>query len=121
MPVTIYIPGPLRQFSGGVHRVQLLASPNTVRDALDELWQMHPGIRDRVLDEEGRLREHINIFVGNENVRYTGDFATRLLADAEISILPAVSGGTEENAKPGHQFNGWLRSSWRAHSDDHQT
>jgi len=91
--VTIYIPGPLRPFCGGRRQIELNNSPATLRDALDELWREYPGIRDRVVTEEGRLREHINIFVGNENVRYTGDFATRLVPDAEISILPAVSGG----------------------------
>ena len=93
VPITIYIPGPLRPFCGGCPRVELKNSPATLRDALDELWKEYPGIRDRVITEEGRLREHINIFVGNENVRYTGDFATRLAPGAEISILPAVSGG----------------------------
>ena len=91
--VTVYIPGPLRQFSGGQPRIAIKNSPATLRDALDELWKECPGIRDRVVTEEGRLREHINIFVGKENVRYTGDFATRLAPGAEISILPAVSGG----------------------------
>jgi sulfur-carrier protein len=93
MAVVIYIPGPLRAFSGGLPQVEIATSPATLRDAMDELWKKCPGIRDRVLNEEGRLREHINIFVGKENVRYTGDFATRLAPGAEISILPAVSGG----------------------------
>jgi sulfur-carrier protein len=61
---------------------------------MDELWKKYPGIRDRVVNEEGRVREHVNIFVGNENVRYTGDFSTPLSPNAEISILPAVSGGS---------------------------
>jgi sulfur-carrier protein len=91
--VTIRIPGPLRAFAGGREAVQINGSPATLKDALDELWRSYPGIRDRVVNEEGRLREHINIFVGEENVRYTGDFGTRLAVDAEISILPAVSGG----------------------------
>jgi molybdopterin synthase sulfur carrier subunit len=45
------------------------------------------------VNEEGQLRKHINIFVGTEDVRYTGDFSTPLRPGAEISILPAVSGG----------------------------
>ena len=93
MSVTVYIPGPLRPFSGGVSQIEIRNSPATLGDALDELWREYHGIRDRVVTEEGRLREHINIFVGKENVRYTGDFATRLASGAEISILPAVSGG----------------------------
>ena len=93
MAVTINIPGPLRALSGGFARVEIPSNPTTVRDALEELWKRYPGIRDRVVNEEGRLREHINIFVGNENIRYSGDFATPLRPGVEISILPAVSGG----------------------------
>jgi len=93
MPVTIYIPGPLRSFSGGRQRVEIKSSPRTLQDALEELWNEYPGIRDRVVNEEGRLRQHINIFVGTENARDTGYFATPLAKNAEISILPAVSGG----------------------------
>jgi len=96
VPVTIYIPGPLRPFAGGLGRVELKSSPATLRDAMDELWKKYPGIRDRVVNEEGRVREHVNIFVGNENVRYTGDLSTPLSANAEISILPAVSGGSSQ-------------------------
>jgi molybdopterin synthase sulfur carrier subunit len=91
--VTVYIPGPLRSFSGGKQLVELQNSPPTLREALEELWRRCPGIRDRMVNEQGRLREHINIFVGKEDVRYTGEFATRIASGAEISILPAVSGG----------------------------
>jgi molybdopterin converting factor small subunit len=81
---------PLRVLAGGRSHI---GSPPTPLDALDELWKQYPGIRDRVLTEEGQVREHINIFVGQENVRCTGNFATRLPAEAVISIIPAVSGG----------------------------
>jgi sulfur-carrier protein len=91
--VTFYIPGPLRVFCGGSHHVRIDSSPATLRDAFEALCQQCPGIRDRLVNEEGQLREHINIFVGNEDIRYTGDFSTPLGPEAEISILPAVSGG----------------------------
>ena len=93
MAVTINIPGPLRTFSGGFARVEIPSNPATVKEALEELWKRYPGVRDRVVNEEGRLRKHINVFVGNENIRYSGDFGTPLKPGAEISILPAVSGG----------------------------
>jgi molybdopterin converting factor small subunit len=64
-----------------------------LREALEALWRAHPGLRDRVLTEQGAIREHIGVFVGNENCRYTGDLATPVAEGAEISILPAVSGG----------------------------
>jgi molybdopterin synthase sulfur carrier subunit len=93
MPVTFYIPAPLRTFSGGSPRVGLESSPATLREAFEDLCTECPGIRDRLVNEEGQLREHINIFVGNEDSRYTGNFSTPLRPGVEISILPAVSGG----------------------------
>jgi len=93
MSVTFHIPGPLRPFAGGLHRVDLAASPATLGGALEALWARYPGVRDRMATEQGQIREHINLFVGNENVRYTGGFATPLSEGAEISIVPAISGG----------------------------
>ena len=93
MPVIFYIPGALRQFTGGRSKVELGISPATVADALSALYVLHPGVRDRVVTEQGQVREHINLFVGDENIRYTGGLATALPPNSEISIVPAVSGG----------------------------
>ncbi len=93
MAVTFHIPGPLSQFAGGSRQVAIETSPATVREALEALWVLFPGIRDRVVTEQGEIREHINVFVGNEDIRYTGGLATALRAGSEISIIPAVSGG----------------------------
>ena len=93
MAVTFYIPGPLRPFSGGSALIKIESSPATLGEAFEELYVACPGIRDRLVNEEGRLREHINVFVGNEDFRYTGHFDTALKTGDEISILPAVSGG----------------------------
>ena len=68
-------------------------SPATLADALSVLWTLYPGVRDRVATEQGQVREHINIFIGDENVRDTGGLASPLPAGSEISIVPAVSGG----------------------------
>jgi molybdopterin converting factor small subunit len=93
MPVTFHIPGPLRSFAGGDAQVEIKSSPATLRDALDALWIICPGIRDRVLTEQGEIREHINVFVGNEDVRYTGGLATPIPVGSNISVVPAISGG----------------------------
>jgi molybdopterin converting factor small subunit len=93
MPVTFHIPGPLRPFAGGRSQVEVEASASTLADALQALWIVCPGIRDRVLTEQGQIREHINIFVGKEDVRYTGGLGTQIPAETEISIVPAISGG----------------------------
>jgi len=93
MPVTFHIPGALREFTAGRSTVAIEDSPATLADALSVLWTLYPGIRDRVATEQGQVREHINIFIGDENVRYTGGLASPLPAESEISIVPAVSGG----------------------------
>lgn len=91
--VTVYIPGALRQFTEGHNKVELEDVRGTVGDALAALWARYPGVRDRVITEQGQVREHINIFIGDENIRYTGGLASRISAESEISIVPAVSGG----------------------------
>ncbi|HEY8224883.1 MAG TPA: MoaD/ThiS family protein [Pyrinomonadaceae bacterium] len=93
MPVTIYIPQPLRQFSDGQSKVEIEESPATLAGALSALWILFPGLRDRIATEQGEIREHINIFVGDEDVRYTGGLASRIPAGAEISIVPSITGG----------------------------
>jgi sulfur-carrier protein len=93
MPVTFHIPGALREFTAGHGTVKIEQSPTTLAEALSALWTLHPGVRDRIATEQGQVREHINIFIGNENVRYTGGLASPVTAGSEISIVPAVSGG----------------------------
>jgi len=93
MSILFHIPGPLREFTSGQSQVEIGGSPATVGEAMRMLWTMYPGVRDRVATEQGQIREHINVFVGNEDVRYTGGLATPIVAGAEISIVPAVSGG----------------------------
>jgi sulfur-carrier protein len=93
MTVTFQIPAALREFTDGRSTVKLEASGATVGEALSVRWNAYPGARDRVLNEQDQVRQHINIFVGNENIRYTGGLTTRVPNDSEISIVPAVSGG----------------------------
>lgn len=93
MGVVVHIPGYLRQFTDGRDRVVLDTAPATVGDALAALWDAHPGVRDRIVTEAGAVRPHVNVFVGDESIRYTGGLATPLEDRAEISIIPAVSGG----------------------------
>ncbi|HET7890903.1 MAG TPA: ubiquitin-like small modifier protein 1 [Candidatus Sulfotelmatobacter sp.] len=93
MPVTFHIPGSLREFTAGRSRVSIESSPANVGEALSQLWALYPGVRDRITTEQGQVREHINIFIGDENIRYTGGLTSPVPAGSEISIVPAVSGG----------------------------
>jgi molybdopterin synthase sulfur carrier subunit len=91
--VMFHIPGPLREFTGGRSRVEIGQSPTTLAEALSALYAAYPGVRDRIATEQGQIREHINVFIGDEDIRYTGGLTSRVPAGTEISIVPAVSGG----------------------------
>ena len=93
MSLVFHIPGYLREFTGGRSRVVVDASAATVGEALAALWVVHPGVRDRVVTEQGKVRPHVNVFVGSESIRFSGGLATPVADGAEISIVPAVSGG----------------------------
>jgi sulfur-carrier protein len=91
--VSFVLPGPLRPLAAGRGTVALTGAPRTVADALDALWAAHPELRSRILDEQGRVRPHVNVFVDHLSIRETGGLATPLSETAEIAIIPAVSGG----------------------------
>jgi len=83
----------LREFTSGRSAVTIEQSPATLAEALSALWKLYPGLRDRILTEQGQMREHINVFIGDEDVRYTGGLTSRVSVGSDISIVPAISGG----------------------------
>jgi molybdopterin converting factor small subunit len=91
--IVFQIPGYLQTFTQGKGRVELSDAPPTVGQALQRLWALHPGVRDRVVTEQGEVRQHVNVFVGNESIRFTGGLETPVQDGVEIWIVPAVSGG----------------------------
>ena len=99
MAVRFHVPGPLLLFTNGNRYIEIDASPANVREALQLLCSLHPGLRDRLLNEQGEIREHVNLFVGNEELRYLDGIATRLTDGAEITIMQAVSGGADMRSK----------------------
>jgi sulfur-carrier protein len=93
MSVTFHIPGALREFTAGRSEVSIDNAIGSLADALSALFLSYPGVRDRITTEQGQVRQHINIFIGDENVRYTGGLASAVPSGSHISIVPAVSGG----------------------------
>ena len=89
--VVVRLPAGLRAWSGGQAAIQL--SGATVQAVLDELRAEYPDVERRVRDEQGRLRAHVNVFVGADNIRDLDGLQTELAADQQVTILPAVSGG----------------------------
>lgn len=91
--ITFNVAGFLTDFTDGQGQIVVDSRATTVADALDSLWRRHLGLRDRVLNEQGNLRPHVNIFLNDENVRRKQMLDTPLPANCEITILPSVTGG----------------------------
>ncbi|HEX2881326.1 MAG TPA: MoaD/ThiS family protein [Polyangiaceae bacterium] len=90
MSVTIRIPTPLRTLTGGEDSVSVPGA--TVRAVIEAMEAKHPGIRERLLDEKG-VRRHVNLYLGDEDIRFLDGLDTALKAGDEISIVPAIAGG----------------------------
>ncbi|AKT39147.1 MoaD/ThiS family protein [Chondromyces crocatus] len=87
---TIRIPTQLRTLTGGQEEVK--AQGATVAEIIENLERAHPGLRDRLLDAKG-VRRFVNIFVGDEDIRFLEGLNTQLKGGEQISIIPAIAGG----------------------------
>jgi molybdopterin converting factor small subunit len=88
---TIRLPAPLRGFAAGRQEVRVQAE--TVGEALLELTRLCPGIRRHLYGDDGRLREFVNLFVDELDVRAGEGEATRLRGGETITIVPSIAGG----------------------------
>jgi sulfur-carrier protein len=93
MAISIILPSALMRYARGTSAVRVDASCATVGGALAELASRWPAVTDRVLTEQGELRRHVNVFVGDANVRDGAGLAEPLSDGAEVRIIPAISGG----------------------------
>jgi sulfur-carrier protein len=91
MSVTVRIPTVMRPLTGGAASVE--ASGATLREVVDDLVGGHPGLRDRLLGDDGNLRKFVNVFVGDEDVRYLEGLDTPVPDGTEVTVIPAVAGG----------------------------
>jgi MoaD family protein len=93
MAVTIRIPSYLAEFAKGQTALTLDTTSRNVRDVLADVWRQYPALRDRVVDEQSEVRQHVNIFVGEDAIRHASGLDTPVSQNDEIMIVPAVSGG----------------------------
>ena len=95
MAVVVKLPTVLRPFAGGVERVEVASeeTETTVGAVFAALEQEHPALRRRLTDEQGALRRHVNVFLGNDNVRDLDGLGTTLTDGDELLVLPSVAGG----------------------------
>ena len=91
MSVSVKIPTPLRRVTAGVSSVE--SSGTNVRELIEDLERQFPGMRERLCDENGAIRRFVNVFVGDEDIRFLDGIDTPLEDGAQVSIIPAVAGG----------------------------
>jgi sulfur-carrier protein len=91
MSVSVLIPTILRTYTGGAAKVE--AEGGTLAEVLDDLEKNHTGIRARILDDEGKLRRFVNLYVSDEDVRFADGLDTTIPDGGSVSIIPAVAGG----------------------------
>ena len=91
MPVSVRIPTILRSYTGGESEVS--AEGGTLAEVIDDLDGRYHGIKGRILDEAGQLRRFVNVYVGNDDVRFLDNLDTATPDGTQISVIPAVAGG----------------------------
>lgn len=95
MSASVRIPTPLRRHTGGVSEVAVDVA--TVREMIEALESRFPGIRERLCEETGQIRRFVNVFVGDEDIRFLQGLETPIPAGAQVSIIPAVAGGARRH------------------------
>jgi molybdopterin synthase sulfur carrier subunit len=91
MSVSIRIPTILRSYTGGA--AEVTAAHGTLREVLAGLDSAYPGIAGRIVDDGGKLRRFVNVYVGEEDVRFAQGLDTLIPSGAQVSVIPAVAGG----------------------------
>jgi sulfur-carrier protein len=92
MPAKVRIPAPLRKLTNDQAVVEVNGS--TIQELLSGLEKQYPGLKERICDDSGQIRRFVNIFVNGEDIRFKQGPATPVADGAEVSIIPAIAGGT---------------------------
>lgn len=92
MPAKVRIPAPLRKLTQDQAIVEI--EGKTIQDLLSGLEKNYPGLKERICDESGQIRRFVNIFVNGEDIRFKEGPQTAVADGAEVSIIPAIAGGS---------------------------
>jgi sulfur-carrier protein len=90
MAIEVRIPTILRSYTAGAKAVE--GSGDTLREVIDDVDTRHPGLRDRIVDDDG-LRRFVNVYLNDEDVRFLGGLQTPVADGDAVTVLPAVAGG----------------------------
>lgn len=91
MSKIIHIPTPWQKLCENQARLQ--TGTSSVAEALDEIFAQYPAVEPRLLDENGRVRKSLAIYVNEEDIRFLDELRTELKEGDELTFLPAISGG----------------------------
>tara|TARA_A100001037_G_C14863755_1_gene506404 strand:+ start:408 stop:683 length:276 start_codon:yes stop_codon:yes gene_type:complete len=91
MAATVRIPTPLRKLTNEQETVEVESA--TIGTAVEELEGKFPGIKERLVDEEGEIRRFVNVYVNEEDIRFLENQNTPLKDGDDVSIIPAIAGG----------------------------
>jgi molybdopterin converting factor small subunit len=89
----------LRSYTGGA--AEVTAAAGTLRDVIAGLDDAYPGLGGRIMDDGGKLRRFVNVYVGDEDVRFAQGLDTQVVAGTRVSVIPAVAGGALEAVNNG--------------------
>lgn len=92
LTITVRIPMPLRKLTG--EEAVVAGEGSTLGECIDGLEARYPGLKERLCDESGDLRRFVNVYINGEDVRFQDGLATPLTGGDEVSIVPAVAGGS---------------------------
>ena len=99
MAIEVKIPTILRSYTGGAKSVE--GDGDTLAALIDDLDAKHAGIKGRLITDDGGLHRFVNVYVNDEDVRFTGSLDTKLSDGDAVTILPAVAGGSPQNGVAG--------------------
>lgn len=92
MAIKVRIPTPLRKLTNGADEV--MANGSNVSEIINDIERNYPGIKERICETDGNLRRFVNIYLNDEDIRFKNNLETTLTENDELSIIPAIAGGT---------------------------
>ena len=92
MPIMVRIPTPLQKLTG--NQTEVSASAGSIQELIQDLDKTYPGFKERLCGPDGRLRRFVNIYVNEEDIRFLKAEQTPLKEGDEVSIIPAIAGGS---------------------------
>ena len=91
MSIRIEIPPPMRDLTDG--KIEIPVRGTTVKEAIADLVNQYPALKSKLFDDKGNIRQYINVFVNDEDIRYLDEMETKVTDGVLVALIPAVSGG----------------------------